>query len=160
WVSAFAYYFRDSPAQHPGVNEAERAIILGATQESAKPPRLSWKTMLKSPTLWCLSLMYFCSNAGWAFFITWDVKYYENVLGLRGFILDIALGAPLFFGGLACLLGGLGTDRLVQILGRRWGRTLQGLVAYALGGLFFFLALLTNNPWWAVLCLCIASFLK
>jgi MFS family permease len=116
--------------------------------------------MLRSPTLWCLSLMYFCSNAGWCFFITWDEEYYKNVLHLQGWDLTIASGAPLFFGGIACLLGGLGTDRLVRILGRRWGRTLQGLVSYLLGGFFFLLALASSQPGLAVLYLCTASFLK
>lgn len=160
WVVAFAYFFRNTPDEHSGVNEAEKSLILGGTPESVKPPPLSWRSMLKSPTLWCLSLMYFCSNAGWCFFITWDVKYFETVLGLHGSALRLASGAPLFFGGLACLFGGLGTDRMVQILGRRWGRTLQGLVAYALGGTFFLAALLTDNPWLAVPSLCLASFLK
>jgi ACS family glucarate transporter-like MFS transporter len=160
WVAAFAYFFRDSPAQHPGVNEAERALILGGARESVTPPPISWPAMLRSPTLWCLSLMYFCSNAGWCFFITWDVEYFKNVLHLQETDLEIASGAPLFCGGVACLLGGLGTDRLVRILGRRWGRTLQGLVSYAFGGLFFLLALMTTEPWLAVSCLCAASFCK
>jgi nitrate/nitrite transporter NarK len=162
WVLAFALYFRDTPEEHPGVNEAERELIhegaaAGAT--SVAPP-LSWANMLGSRTLWCLCLMYFCSNAGWCFFITWDKKYYEVVLGLTDTPLAIASGAPLFFGGIACLVGGFLTDRLVKVLGRRWGRTLQGLVSYFLGGSFFLLALTTQNPWLAVPCLCIASFLK
>lgn len=160
WVVAFTYYFRNAPKDHPGVNEAEMAHIQGPQGESATPPPLSWRTMLRSPTLWCLSLMYFASNCGWSFFITWDVKYYEKVLGLTGFSLDIAAGAPLFFGGIACLCGGFLTDRQVKIWGPRWGRTLQGLAAYFLGGTFFLVALLTNNPWLAVPSLCLASFLK
>jgi MFS family permease len=160
WVAAFAYFFRDSPAEHPGVNDAERAVIMGGARENADPPPLSWTAMLRSPTLWCLSLMYFCSNAGWCFFITWDEEYYKSVLHLDGASLTIASGAPLFCGGIACLLGGLGTDRLVRVLGRRWGRTLQGLVSYALGGVFFLLALWARQPWLAVGCLCTASFLK
>ncbi len=160
WVAAFAIFFRDTPNQHPGVNEAELAYIQSSPGENKKPPPLSWRTMLKSPTLWCLSLMYFCSNAGWCFFITWDVKYYEKVLGLTETGLDVAAGAPLFFGGIACLCGGFLTDRQVRIWGRRWGRTLQGLAAYFLGGVFFLLALATSNPWAAVACLCVASFLK
>jgi MFS family permease len=167
WVVSFAYWFRDTPAEHPSVNEAERALIQGnpvspahPTPAAVEPPPLSWKTMLKSRTLWCLCLMYFCSNAGWCFFITWDVKYYEKVLHLSGRDLEIASRAPLFFGGVACMLGGFLTDRLVRVLGRRWGRTLQGLVSYALGGVFFLLAVSTGNPWLAVTALCIASFLK
>jgi ACS family glucarate transporter-like MFS transporter len=162
WVLAFAYWFRDTPRQHPSVNDAERALIAGDVVESTTPPPLSWRTMLSSPTLWCLSLMYFCSNCGWCFFITWDVRYYREVLGLpEGSAgLTVASGAPLFFGGIACLLGGFLTDRQVRVWGRRWGRTLQGLIAYFLGATFFALALLTPNPWLAVPSLCLASFVK
>ena len=79
-------------AVNAGVNDAERALIQGDAADSAKPPPLSWRAMLKSPTLWCLCLMYFCSNAGWCFFITWDVQYYKTVLGLEGWALTIASG--------------------------------------------------------------------
>jgi ACS family glucarate transporter-like MFS transporter len=160
WVIAFVYFFRDTPEQHPGVNEEEKLVIREGGRESHKPPPLSWKNMLKSPTLWCLSLMYFCSNAGWCFFITWDVTYYKKVLGLQGPAMNIASGAPLFFGGVACLLGGFLTDRQVRIWGKRWGRTLQGLVAYAMGGALFLVALVLNHPIWSVVCLCAASFMK
>src|SRR5262249_32207973 len=74
--------------------------------------------------------------------------------------LMLASSGPLFFGGTACLLGGLLTDRQVRIWGRRWGRTLQGMVAYALGGVFFLLASLTVDDFWAVAALCTASFAK
>jgi ACS family glucarate transporter-like MFS transporter len=174
WVVCFAVFFRDSPVEHPSVNAAERELILGKEISSAvapgqpsrtpldpvEQPPLSWSTMLRSRTLWCLSLMYFCSNAGWCFFITWDVEYYKNVLGLSGMPLRLASGAPLFFGGIACLVGGFLTDALVRVLGRRWGRTLQGMISYAMGGTFFLLAVLTENPWLAVPSLCVASFLK
>lgn len=160
WVLAFFTWFRDTPEEHPAVNEAERLFIRGQRGESASPAPLSWGYMLRSPTLWALSGMYFCSNAGWCFFITWDVKYYETVLGLQDMPLRIASGAPLFFGGVACILGGFLTDRQVRIWGRRWGRTLQGMVAYALGAAFFLLALASNNPWLAVPALCMASFMK
>ena len=161
WVVAFAIWFRNHPDEHPAVNEAERAYIRGTVPESVTPPPMSWARMLSSPTLWCLSLMYFCSNAGWCFFITWDVRYYQSVLGMEGTTLRIASGAPLFFGGIACLMGGFITDAMVRVLGRRWGRTAQGAVAYFCGGFFFGAALLLSDyPWLSVACLCIASFLK
>lgn len=161
WVVAFLIWFRNHPDDHPGVNEAERAYIRGSVPESAKPPPISWSNMLKSPTIWCLSLMYFCSNCGWVFFITWDVRYYRTVLGLEGTSLRIASGAPLFFGGIACLMGGFITDWMVRVLGRRWGRTAQGALAYFCGGALFATALLfSDHPWLAVASLCLASFLK
>ncbi len=162
WVVGFYFFFRNTPAEHPRVNEAELAIIQEGGRESQKPPPIAWSHILRSPSLWFLCLMYFCSNAGWCFFITWDVVYYERELGLGqdSLGLKLASGAPLFFGGIACILGGFGTDWQVRFLGRRWGRTLQGFLAYALGATFFFLALLTNDPWIAVPSLCLASFFK
>lgn len=162
WVIFFGIFFRNSPAEHPGVNDAERNFIQEKGDDKARLP-ISWGAMLRSPTLWCLSGMYLFSNAGWCFFITWDVEYYKNVLGLGDSQLLLASGAPLFFGGVACLLGGFVTDRQVRVWGRRWGRTLQGFLAYFLGACFFLLALVIKNQdlWFlAVASLCIASFFK
>jgi ACS family glucarate transporter-like MFS transporter len=159
WVIFFANFFRNSPADHPGVNAAERAYIQEKGDDRAKLP-VSWASMLRSPTLWFLCGMYFFSNAGWCFFITWDEKYYTTVLGLGATELMLANSAPLFFGGVACLLGGFVTDRQVRIWGRRWGRTLQGFASYFLGGCFFLLALAVDMPALSVAALCIASFFK
>jgi MFS transporter, ACS family, glucarate transporter len=159
WVIMFAQFFRNSPAEHPGVNDAERALILQKGDDRDKLP-LSWRTMLRSRTLWCLSGMYFCSNAGWCFFITWDVEYYKKVLNLESTELRIASSAPLFFGGFACILGGFTTDWLVRVWGPRWGRTLQGFAACGLSASFFLLALAAEAPLVAVTFLCIASFCK
>jgi MFS transporter, ACS family, glucarate transporter len=160
WVIAFAYFFRNDPSEHPGVNPAELAVIREGAPAVERPAPLSWKTMLLSANLWLLCGMYLCSNAGWCFFITWDREYYDKVLGLGGTPLKIANSAPLFCGGIACILGGLTTDRQVRIWGRRWGRTLQGMIAYGLGAGFFLLAMATNEPLIAVPSLCAASFLK
>jgi MFS family permease len=160
WVVLFAQWFRDTPREHPSVNEGELALLAETARSGEKPPPLSWKTMLSSPTLWFLSGMYFLSNAGWCFFITWDVEYYQQVLHLTGNDLRLASGAPLFCGGVACLLGGFLTDRQVRVWGRRWGRTLQGFVGYLLGGTFFVLALVVPWPLAAVASLCLASFMK
>jgi ACS family glucarate transporter-like MFS transporter len=123
---------------------------------------LSWPAVLSSPTLWALSIMYFCSNSGWSFFITWVPEYMKSNLGLTGTTLHLASGAPLFFGAIGCYLGGLLTDRQVRVWGRRWGRTLQGVIAYACGGTFFLASnLLTqHSPALAFTTLCAASFVK
>jgi MFS family permease len=160
WVVGFWFWYRDTPRQHPAVNDAERALIEQDLGDSGKPAPLSWRTMLRSPTLWLLCGMYFFSNCGWCFFITWHVRYYEKELYLAGTALDLAAGAPLFFGGIACLLGGFLTDRQVRVWGRRWGRTLQGFLAYFFGGTFFLLALVSAHPLLSVAALCTASFLK
>jgi MFS family permease len=106
--------------------------------------------------------MYFCSNSGWNFFITYVTPYMKSELRLEGWQLHAASGAPLFFGGVGCILGGFLTDRQVRVWGRRWGRTVQGLAAYALGaGCFLAAALLTRtDAFLAFAALCLASFVK
>jgi ACS family glucarate transporter-like MFS transporter len=160
WVAAFAWFFRDSPKDHPHVNDAERALILDQGREEGPPPPISWRTILSSRTLWLLCAMYLCSNAGWCFFITLDTRYYKEVLHQSDGFLNYASGIPLFCGGIACLLGGFTTDWTVRKLGPRWGRTLQGSLANLLGATFFLLALAMPNPYLVVASLCVASFCK
>lgn len=161
WVGGFSTYFKDTPREHPGVNEAELELIEKGASSSQKPAPISWRTILSSRTLWALSFMYFCSNAGWSFFITYVPRYFRE-LGLSGWQLHVVSGLPLLFGGFGCLLGGYLTDRQVRVWGRRWGRTGQGLVAYFLGASFFLLAgvMTQNYGFLAVALICLASFVK
>jgi MFS transporter, ACS family, glucarate transporter len=162
WVWGFVKWFRDQPRDHPAVNAAELAVIEAGGGGGGKPAPLSWRTMLTSRTLWVLSVMYFCSNAGWSVFITYDTRYLETSLGLSGWALHVTAGLPLFLGGIGCLLGGLLTDRQVRHWGRRWGRTAQGFFAYGLGMAFFLLVIwfTDRSPLLAVACLGLASFAK
>jgi MFS family permease len=162
WVWRFRATFRDAPAEDPRPNAAERALIAQGGGAAAAPAPLSWPALLGSPTLWALSTMYFCSNAGWSFFATWINPYLKKDLGLSGMGLVLASGGPLFFGGIACLLGGFLTDRQVRVWGPRWGRTLQGVIAYGLGGLLFLAAVAAtpSHIGLAYAALCLSSFVK
>jgi ACS family glucarate transporter-like MFS transporter len=163
WFLGFYIHFRDKPQDVPEVNAAERALIAGAVKDSGGPPApLSWSSMLLSHSMWALSLMYFCSNAGWSFFASWITPYLRSDLKLSGLQLVLASGGPLFFGGIACLLGGFLTDRQVRLWGRRWGRTLQGVIAYGIGGalLLVTLAATQHHVILAYTALCLSSFIK
>jgi MFS transporter, ACS family, glucarate transporter len=162
WLSGFHARFRDTPQSDPAVNQAELAWISQGRAVVQEAAPLSWSTMLRSPTLWSLSLMYFCSNAGWAFFASWITPYLHKDLHLSGLRLVLASGGPLFFGGIACLLGGFLTDRQVRLWGRRWGRTLQGVIAYGLGGICMLVgvAFTPNHAGLAYSFVCLSSFVK
>ncbi len=162
WLWGFNSRYKDSPHSDQAVNEAERALITEGRKDAGNPAPLAWSTMLLSPTLWALSLMYFCSNAGWSFFTSWITPYLRNDLYLSGIGLVLASGAPLFVGGAACLLGGFLTDRQVRLWGPRWGRTLQGVIAYGLGGVFMLVsvAFTPSHIGLAFTSLCLSSFVK
>ena len=162
WLAGFYYAFRDSPRDDPRVNDAERAEIGASVLADTNPRPLSWTTMLSSPTLWSLGLMYFCSNAALSFFTSWITPYLQKDLRLSGLPLVLASGGPLFFGGIACLLGGFLTDRQVRMWGPRWGRTLQGVIAYGVGGLLLVVCVLAtpSNVPLAYIALCLSLFVK
>ncbi len=164
WLWGFRRGFADAPAQHPDVSAAEAALIAEASEKKPDAPHepLSWATMLRSPTLWFLSAMYFGSNAGWSFFASWITPYLRQDLGMTGVVLVLASGGPLFAGGIACFLGGRLTDRQVRLWGRRWGRTLQGVLGYGIGGALLLVAVNLPREKYALAyaAICLSSFIK
>ena len=57
WAGVWYWYYRDSPAEHPSVNAAERALISASL---SKPAALSgaviWRCLLQTPQIWLLSM--------------------------------------------------------------------------------------------------------
>jgi ACS family glucarate transporter-like MFS transporter len=83
-------------------------------------------------------------------------------LHLAGTQLALASGGPLFFGGISCLMGGFLTDRQVRMWGRRWGRTLLGVISYGIAGALLLVTVLATakHVMLAYVALCLSSFIK
>jgi MFS transporter, ACS family, glucarate transporter len=131
WSLAWYRWFRDAPAEHPGVGAAERELIetghaLDATE---------WKRLLWNRTVVCLCLMYFTQAFGGTFYVTW-LPTYLATRGLSGLTAGILAGLPLILSSAADLLGGLATDRATRRFGLRLGRITIGGGALAAAGLF------------------------
>jgi MFS family permease len=165
WCVLFWWWFRDRPEQKAGVNAAEIQLIQG--DEGPPEPAHSnvpWRRMLGSTNLWALCLMYFCASYGWYFNITWLPGYLEKQLGVTkeawGFwTFSFLAGAPLLFGSMACLCGGLMTDAFIRRTGdRKWGRRLFGILGHSICALCYFASAWTANPWLFVLAIALASF--
>jgi MFS family permease len=108
--------------------------------------------------------MYFCASYGWYFNITWLPKYLAEYYGVTDqtwgyWPTNLLCGAPLLFGSLACLVGGLLTDAVIRQTGnRKWGRRLFGVIGHGVCALCYLAALFANNPWLFVLSIALASF--
>jgi nitrate/nitrite transporter NarK len=167
WCVLFWASFRDRPEQHPDVNKEELAHIRGDlgqhTTESAHVG-VPWRRLLTSVNLWTLCLMYFCGAYGWYFNITWLPKYLRTRYGVTeqtyGFwTMSVLSGAPLLFGSVACLVGGLLTDFFIRRTGnRKWGRRLFGVIGHGVCALCYFLSLAASSPWLFVLAIALAAF--
>ena len=72
---------------------------------------------------------------------------------------SLMAGAPLLFGSVACVVGGLLTDRFIRRTGdRKWGRRLFGMVGHGVCALCYFLSLGAPSPWLFVLAVALAAF--
>ena len=147
WSVAWYRWFRDSPAEHPGVGAAERELIesgLGADTGHALDAT-QWKRLLGNRTVVCLCLMYFTQAFGGTFYVTWLPTYLAS-RGLTGMTAGILAGLPLILSSAADLLGGVATDRAARRLGLRLGRITIGGGALAAAGLLTIAGAFVASP--------------
>jgi MFS family permease len=163
WVILFYPWFRDDPSQKRSVNEAELKLI-----RSGEPPGEQsheshggwrvWAALFSSGSLWALALAYLCISFGWSFFVSWMPQYLEDVhhVSFKGSqAMDVL---PLFFGGIACLVGGICSDALVRVTGwTRAGRAIFPICGYVTAAVAMFAIRLTHTPSQAITLMCVAS---
>jgi sugar phosphate permease len=157
WAVAWWRWFRDDPAEHPGTNQAERALLRAGGAEPRERRPLPWRRMLASRTLLALCTMYAGAIYGWYFYLTWLPTY---LLRARGFDLAHAgalAALPLLGIGVGVLAGGWASDALVRRLGARAGRRIPGLVGFPLAAAAIAGAIVTDVPLHAALFLAAAA---
>lgn len=123
WTIAFYPWFRDDPAEQRSVNPAELQSIRG-NRPIGQPERMHhdarvWRALFSSPSLWGLSLVYVFGSFGWSFFVSWLPKFLLEAHGIDYSHSEWMSALPMLCGGIACLIGGWLSDRLVKRLGRR-----------------------------------------
>ncbi len=147
WAAFWYRWFRDTPAQHPAANAAERDYIAAgrALSFTAAEATTNWSRLLGTRSVAALCLMYFTQSYGFNFYVTWLPAYLRNVRAFSGFSLGLFAGLPLILSVFADLLGGLTTDRMTRRYGLRIGRAAVGGVSLAAAGLFLLAGALAPN---------------
>lgn len=158
WAVLFYVWFRDHPRDHPSVTAAELKQLplpQPALGHTAGP----WSKLLRSRTVWLLSLQYFCFGYGWYFYITWLPTYVKEARGLelqKGALLS---GLPLFFGGIACVVSGWLAGWLVR-RGFALSSIRRGLAyaGYGCAAALLIVSPAISDPIWAMVAMGLASF--
>jgi MFS family permease len=168
WCGVFWWWFRDRPEQKASVNEAELELIRSSEGDTAPVHgAVPWGRLLRSTNLWVLCLMYFCGAYGWYFNITWLPGFLRTNYGIAPgekwsasfWQYNFLAGAPLLFGALACLAGGLLTDAFIRRTGnRKWGRRVFGVIGHGICAACYFAAMFAPNVWLFVLAIALAAF--
>ena len=117
WAALFYWWYRDSPAEHPAVNEAELALLPPAKETAIAAGGVPWRAIVSTPAVWLLSIQYMCLAYGWWFYINWLPTYLRESRGTTLTVGALLAGLPLLLGGAGCLVSAAAIPRLARRLG-------------------------------------------
>jgi len=187
WAIAFAYWFRNSPAEHPGVNAAELKLIRNSTvtrvladpdldlDMTAPPPKHLdpdasqddpstievMGRMARSLDMWALCSQSFFRAFGYALFITWLPSYLEQGYKVSTARAGYLSTAPLVGVVIGSFLGGPLIDWLLKRTASRWlSRSGLASVSLVLCGLATLGAAYGSTPEAAVLMISLGALLS
>lgn len=149
WCGLFWPWFRNSPEDMPGVNDAELKRIA-----SSRPPGSSkahgeapWAVMLGSRSVWCLCPAYGTTGFSGNFFLTMLPTYLRTHRQLDAETAGWISAIPLACGALACFIGGFLSDSLIRLTGsRRWGRRIVPMLGFAIAAVAVISTLGVKDP--------------
>jgi sugar phosphate permease len=167
WVICFWPWFRDDPAHKRGVNAAELALITAdhgspaastqALATHARAPGL-FLALFTSPSLWAIAILYISASFGWSFFVSWMPRFLKDVHGVTFAKSEWMSGLPLFFGGIACLIGGVLSDALVRrSASKRLARAIFPVGGYLVAAVAMLSIRFVHSPQAATVLLCLAA---
>jgi MFS family permease len=121
WSVGFYRWFRDSPAEHPGVNEAERLLLKAkaAGPLRADHPPVPWGRVLRSANVWLLGGVITCSAAVSYLYFFWYRTYLKEGRGVPDVQSGWLTGMVQAGGAIGGTLGGYLSDWLVRRTGNR-----------------------------------------
>jgi len=158
WSAIWFYYYRDTPEEHSGVNEAERELIAGGIKRKSTG-KVPWGQILSHGNLWVLSVMYFFYNYNLNVYQDWFPTYLRQSKGMTLAQMGIYASLPLMAGVIGDLAGGWFSDIVLRRtcnvnLARRW----VAIAGFLLSAAATVPAVLAHDPKVSVACYCVAFF--
>src|SRR5882724_7653780 len=160
WSAVWYWYYRDTPAEHPRISPAERRLIEQAVGvSSAHTHSVPWARILRSPSLWTLSLMYFCYGYSIDVYLDWFPKYLNEHRGFNLTQMGFYASLPLLAGAAGDLLGGTVSDRCAKRFGNlKLARRAVAAAGFVLAAVFIVPATFTTDSTASVWYSCVAVF--
>jgi len=155
WALAWGLYFRDDPAEHPGITADDLARL--PARRSKRVERVPFARL--ASRMLPVTLVYFCY--GWTlwFYVAWIPQYFLHSYNLK--LSSSALFASSVFLAGTCgdFLGGVITDRIFErTRSRTKARRNIIIFGFLLSALFTLPVMMVHNLTLIVLCLSVAFF--
>lgn len=149
WAAAFYYWFRDNPAEHPAVNEAEVNLILaGRVLQDHAPGHgpVPWRQVLGRANLWLMGGIMNCASAVFYVLIFWYPRYLQGARDATNLEAGQLSAMVLGFWAFGCIVGGPLADWRLRATGdfRRAYRDLS-CFAFAAAAIALFMALRSDH---------------
>lgn len=148
WAAGFQWWFRDEPAEHPGVNAAEvKYIGHNAAAGNVHAP-IPWGLVVRNPSVWMLSLIMTLASFNSYIYFSWYPTYLTAGRGVSLSDAGLMSTLVLFLSAVGTFVGGQILDRVVLVggIGRR---RLMGGCALFLAAFMLGCALLSKDAWLA-----------
>lgn len=167
WAIWFAFWFRNRPRQHHGVNAAELALIGADSSPPTAPakttrPPIPWKIFL-SWALLMICIQQFCRAGALRFFDQWLPTYLQEARSLTKEAANSWTSNLAWAGVIGGPIGGILSDWVLARIGSRrlarQGVTIASLLAcLVVYVLAYQIADITGALWMGALGLCIMTF--
>lgn len=163
WSMWFYVWFRDRPAEHEAVNEAELDIINdlvakpASGKEEAEPT--PWGTIFSSVTMWWINGQQFFRAAAYVFFMSWFPTYLQRTRAVAADDLWLQSALPHVTMVLGSISGGFIADWVLMRTGsRRLSRQGVAGVGLVLCALLTAGSSVLDNAWLAVAAISAGAF--
>ncbi len=123
WAAGFFIWFRDTPGEHPAIDDAERELIASGLDVDGDTPEntpVPWFAMLGSLSLWMLCGQQFFRAGAYAFFTSWFPTYLQETRDVSTATSGWLASVPLLATVAASLTGGAVSDWLLRTTDRQW----------------------------------------
>ncbi len=148
WAGGFWWWFRDEPAQHPSVNDAEVAHIGLHASSGTVHAAIPWQAVSRNASIWFLgAIMAFGSFNSYIYF-SWFPKYLKAARGVDATEAGLMASMVLAFAATGTFVGGFVLDRWIRGQGIHRLRLFGGSCFFSAACLLA-AALATRDPWLA-----------
>lgn len=161
WSVFWYFWFRDDPATHPGISNAEREYIANNRQKTEagdKQQPLSPAILFGSKNMWFAMSQYFCSNFTFFFSLSWLYPHVKKTYGLDSVEAGFYAMVPLLGGALGNVLSGFLVDRIYASGNWAKSRRLPAIIGFSLAAIGLLASVHMESAVGAVAWLTVAIF--